>query len=627
MISAKQIVEEYSKCYHDKTRVYMIENYLKTFDGMKGDTVPFKLFPKQKLYAKNLSENINNITSKYRQSGITTVTCAIFACEIALAVEGKPERALLIANNLKQANENLVKVKEFLMQLPRWFWGEEYYGTEEKEAKAIFTKANETKLNLVNGCEVFSRSAGPNSSRGCSAISMILFDECAFMEKLQTITSAISTAATSAKIITFVSTPNGKDQIYYPIYSRAKKGETKDGPKYTLTEFQWFQDPRYNKNLKWVRTNKETGDVETYIEPTLSKDGDVEYNEAHWDDMVQQGYKPYSTWYDNMCAYYNYNKQQIAQELDVSFLDSAGTVVDSADIERHEKLNTREPIYSDKFFKEAWIYVEPIENHKYLMCIDVATGSGADSSVISILDVDYIDDNGQGNIEQVFEYQGKIQGDILGELADKYGRYYGNALAVVDCQGGTGDPCVLKLQEFGYPNLYYDDPNLKNVTVENTNGNKYNEDAEKKMPGFRASSTRLQQMMNLEKMLRFNEIIPRSKRFTQELTTFIWKNGRPDHQSGFHDDTVTAMAMGLYVLQFSFKKLQAVKEKTKAILNSMIMVQNAQNNLPNAKPIKENKIPLPFYTGKTLNAKLNANAANGDPNKMLNIMGMSFFRQ
>ncbi len=86
------------------------------------------------------------------------------------------------------------------------------------------------------------------------------------------------------------------------------------------------------------------------------------------------------------------------------------------------------------------------------------------------------------------------------------------------------------------------------------------------------------------------------------------------------------MAMGLYVLQFSFKKLQAVKEKTKAILNSMIMVQNAQNNAPNAKPIKENKIPLPFYTGKTLNAKLNTSAANGDPSKMLNIMGMSFFR-
>ena len=66
-----------------------------------------------------------------------------------------------------------------------------------------------------------------------------------------------------------------------------------------------------------------------------------------------------------------------------------------------------------------------------------------------------------------FEYQGKIQGDILGELIDKYGRYYGNALAIVDCIGSSGDAAVLKLQSLGYPNLYYDDQTLKNVTAEN----------------------------------------------------------------------------------------------------------------------------------------------------------------
>ena len=48
MISKKQIVEEYAKCYHDKTRIYMIENYFSTFDATSNNTVPFKLFPKQK---------------------------------------------------------------------------------------------------------------------------------------------------------------------------------------------------------------------------------------------------------------------------------------------------------------------------------------------------------------------------------------------------------------------------------------------------------------------------------------------------------------------------------------------------------------------------------------------------
>ena len=257
------------------------------------------------------------------------------------------------------------------------------------------------------------------------------------------------------------------------------------------------------------------------------------------------------------------------------------------------------------------------------MSADTATGSGEDSSVIQIIDIDAIDENGNTFYEQVFEYQGKIQGDILAEIIYKYGNYYGNALTIVDCVGSSGDSCVLKLQEFNYGNLYYDDSNLKNKTSENPKFTEVNN--EKKIPGFRAGYLRTQMLMNLEKMLRFNEIRIRSKRFIYELNTWIWKNGKPDHQSGAHDDTITSMAMGLYILQFSFKKLESVKEKTKAILSSMILAQTLMSNHSdlNSQAIK---IPLPFYTGKTLNTKLSGNAANGDPNKMLNIMGMSFFR-
>ena len=81
------------------------------------------------------------------------------------------------------------------------------------------------------------------------------------------------------------------------------------------------------------------------------------------------------------------------------------------------------------------------------------------------------------------------------------------------------------------------------------------------------------------------------------MNTFIWKNGRPDHQGGFHDDTVTAMAMGLYVLQFSFKRLQAVKQKNVAILKSMVAAQNAVNGmLPEGKfDINAKKPAIPFY--------------------------------
>ena len=616
MLTKQQIVEEYSKCFHDKSRVYMIENYMSTYDATVKSTVPFKLFPKQKELLLALGKYSNNLATKPRQSGISTVSAAWLACEMALADNLQPETVLIVANRLDLSKLDLKKIKEFLLQLPRWFWGNDYYGSEEKEKKTIFVKDNDKYFELFNGSKSHAVSSQDGSARGISSVSFLVFDEAAFIENgISVFSQAIACTATGGKCL-LISTPQGRDQLYYGIYSKSKSGEND----FHITELRWYQDPRYNKNLSWNRLDKTTGNIETIHETTIDKTGSVAHDEEHWVDMVRDGYTPSSPWYVGMCNKFNHDNMKIAQELDVSFLGSSGTVIDTEIIEFHNKTNTREPIYVDNFFKEAWIYKEPIEGHKYIMCVDVSTGSGEDSSVIHILDVDHIDDNGQHKIEQVFEYQGKIQGDILGELTDKYGRYYGNALVVVDCQGQSGEACVLKLQSLGYPNLYYDDPNLKNVTVESDN-NKYNDQLNKKIPGFRASGSRLQQIMNLEKMLRFNEILPRSTRFTQELTTFIWKNGRPDHQSGYHDDTIMSMAMGLYVLQFSFKKLEAVKEKNRVILNTMILVQNMLNNGTSSNiEQRQTNIPLPFYTNNTVNKIMTNKKVGNDPNKMLAAM-------
>ena len=44
MIDYQYLMSEYAKCYMDKSRIYMIQNYLKTFDATQRK-VPFKLFP------------------------------------------------------------------------------------------------------------------------------------------------------------------------------------------------------------------------------------------------------------------------------------------------------------------------------------------------------------------------------------------------------------------------------------------------------------------------------------------------------------------------------------------------------------------------------------------------------
>jgi hypothetical protein len=77
---------------------------------------------------------------------------------------------------------------------------------------------------------------------------------------------------------------------------------------------------------------------------------------------------------------------------------------------------------------------------------------------------------------------------------------------------------------------------------------------------------------NMEYMIRTDQIKIRSARMTSEMKTFIYKNGRPDHQEGKHDDLLMALGMALWVLEHSFKKLEKANKQTKAMLAGWVMV-------------------------------------------------------
>ncbi len=60
----------------------------------------------------------------------------------------------------------------------------------------------------------------------------------------------------------------------------------------------------------------------------------------------------------------------------------------------------------------------------------------------------------------------------------------------------------------------------------------------------------------------------RSQRLFNELNTFVYVNGRPDHQKGQHDDLIMAFAMAVYVGETSFAQLEKATEQAKAMLES-----------------------------------------------------------
>jgi hypothetical protein len=339
------------------------------------------------------------------------------------------------------------------------------------------------------------------------------------------------------------------DPLYYKTYDQARTKKNN----FNVIEMKWYEDLRYNKDLRWSKGD----DVEKEIYFTFES----------YQNKIANGWKPTSSWYEEMCMGMNNDSRMIAQELDVSFIGSGGNVISEEYIEFHEKNNVMEPKITMGLDNEIWIWEEPQEGHQYIMGVDVSRGDGEDSSTIVIVDFT--------TMEQVMEYQGKIQPDLLAQIVEEYGELY-EAYTVVDVTGGMGVSTVLKLLEFNYKRLHYDDATGKVLSVRQRELNTHLK--KDKIPGFHATNVRVPMLSNLEYKIRTNAIKIRSSRLTSEMKTFVYKNGRPDHMDGYHDDLLMSLAMSLWVMEHSFKKLERLEKQNKAILSSWLTGANVSNS-------------------------------------------------
>lgn len=545
-LTIREILFEYAKCLEDP--IYAIENYFETFDKTQEGFVPFQLFPRQKEIIYAYEKHRFNIVTKPRQAGVSTTTAAYLSIKVGFADPKNPENILIVANKQDLAFEFLAKIKDFLTQIPRWAWGEDYYGTPKNLAKSIFLTDSKKEIRLPNGCRVKAVATSKDALRGFTPTYLVM-DEAAYIENGAELFGAALTALGTGGRAFLISTPNGMDSLYYKTYEQSKSGDNN----FNVIEMKWYEDLRYNKGLHWLKGDEDIKETEFTFESYAR--------------MIKDGYKPMSSWYDNMCRGMNNDAKMIAQELDVSFIGSGGNVINEADIEYQEKNNVREPLWKFGEENEYWVWAEPQEGHQYIMGVDVSRGDGEDSSTIIIIDYT--------SMEQVMEYKGKIQPDLLAQKVEEWGNRY-KAYTVVDVTGGMGVSTVLKLLEFDYKRLHYDTPNGKILSEKQREMGKYSKD--NKIPGFHITSVRGPMIANLEFSIRMDLIKVRSIRCISEMKTFVYKDGRPDHLSGYHDDLLFALAMPLWVMEHSFKNLERLEKQNKAMLNGWLGGSNVPVN-------------------------------------------------
>jgi len=543
-LSKEQVLMEYVKCHKDTT--YALRTYLQTYDNTVSKYVPLELFPDQISLLEDYENYNENIALKYRQAGVTTVTAAWASKKLVLAQKTKPEKILIIANKLDTSQEMANKIRAFVAQWPKWT-GIDF--APEKNSQKHY--------KLTNGCEVKAVATSKDALRGFTP-TILIFDEAAFIDADSDFWAAcMASLSTGGKVIV-ISTPNGFDPIYYEIYDQALRNLND----FKVSEMFWFRDPRYTKDLYFVKTD----DIVHYL---LNKNdhknveiidwSDKSFNDRDFEDakkLMQEGFKPCSDWFEKMVKKLKYDKRKVSQELECNFLGSGDNVFDSKLLQKIHETYVREP-ENKMMGNSLWIWKEPVVGHKYVMGVDVSRGDSEDFSSFQIIDFDMR--------EQVAEYVGKLPPDNMAEVCYKWANMY-NCFVVVDITGGMGVSTSRKLQEMGYKNLYIDGVDMMNKW-------KYVANATEKIPGINFNNKRVQIIASFEEAMRHDFKIYSSRLFN-EMNTFIYVNGRPDHQKGHHDDLIMSIAMATYVAESSFSSLTKVTEQTKAMLSSWSVSNN-----------------------------------------------------
>ena len=533
MNSKIEQLKEYAKIIKDAP--YALKTYLQTYDNTQKKYVPLELFPDQIQLIQDYENYNENITRKYRQAGVTTVTAAWISKKLQTAKESEPERVLLIANKRDTAVEMANKVRHFIEQWPEWI-----------NVGFSPDKNSESRFRLNNGCEVKAVATSADALRGYTP-TILVFDEAAYIEAGDDFWAAsMASLSTGGKII-LISTPNGYDPIYYGVYDQALRGIND----FHITDLRWFNDPRYTKDLSWVKCS----DICHYmLNREQYDDNEVvlhDFDIEKYQELIEQGYNPFSSWFESMSKKFKYDRRKIAQELECDFLGSGDGVIPSDVQENIAKNMIRVP--KEKYMQGTfWQWKEPIIGHRYIMGVDVSRGDSEDFSAISIIDFD--------DREQVAEYIGKIPPDDLAAVAYKWAILYGNAFIVTDITGGMGVATSRKLTELNYKNVYVEGVNTQNIWD-------YNAKAMEKIPGLNFNNKRTQIVAAFEEQLRKGFII-RSARLLNELNTFVYMNGRPDHMKVKHDDAIMGMSMALYAADVSFNLLQKNENANKAMLES-----------------------------------------------------------
>jgi hypothetical protein len=349
---------------------------------------------------------------------------------------------------------------------------------------------NKGSIELENGSRIMAGSTSSSSIRGYS-FNLIFLDEFAFVQQnmaedfFRSVYPTISSGKDSKVII--VSTPNGMNHFYKMWLDAVEKRNT-----YHAFEINYWDVP--GRDSKWR-------------EETIA----------------------------------NTSEEQFKQEFECEFLGSAGTLISPAKL---HALVMRDPIYRKDGLK---VYEETIEEHAYVIAIDVAEGRGQDYSTMNIVDVSELP------FKQVATYRSnEISPLLFPHYIMTTAEAYNNATVIIESNGPGAEVANILHYDLEYDNT------INESGVHNKLGRKM------------TSRIKAIGCSNLKDLIEHDKILINDMDTISELSMFVVKGKSWAAEGGGHDDMVMGLVMfGWLSTQVEFKELTDMELRVRLYQNKI----------------------------------------------------------
>ena len=488
-VPIKEVIKkEYVRCAQDP--VYFLKKYCMIQHPIKGK-IPFSLYPFQETIINEFKDNRFNIILKARQLGISTLTAGY---SLWMMTFFQDKNILVIATKQDTAKNLVTKVRVMHANLPSWL-------------KQKCVEDNKLNLRYVNGSQIKASASGPEAARS-EALSLLILDEAAFIDKIDEIWTASQQTLTTGGSCIALSTPNCVGNWFHQTWVQAEEGRG------------LFNDIK----LHWT------------VHPE---------REQSWRDEQ-----------DELLGV-----QGAAQECDCDFLTSGTSVIDARILEECREKHSEEPVEKRGVDSNLWIWKQPDYTKNYVVCADVGRGDSKDYSAFHVIDVE--------TVEQVAEYKGRIPTKDFGNMLVNISTEYNDALLIIE-NNNIGWATIQQVIDREYPNLFYTSKDLRYVDIAHQMTNKYRSQEKNMVAGFTTTmKTRPLIIAKLEEYFRDESVVVHSSRLIDELLTFIFINNRAEAMAGYNDDLVMSFAIGLWVRDTALRLRTEGIELTKKTLNRM----------------------------------------------------------